>query len=67
VPKSAVVGEVGQGYKIAIGTLNAGRIGIGSQMIGLAQGCFDHTVPYLKERKQFGQRLWDFQVCGVFC
>jgi alkylation response protein AidB-like acyl-CoA dehydrogenase len=62
VPKSAIVGKLGEGYKIAIGTLNAGRIGIGSQMVGLAQGCFDCTVPYLKERKQFNSRLYDFQV-----
>lgn len=46
---------------MAIECLNAGRIGIGAQMLGLAQGCFDQTVPYLQERKQFGQRLIDFQ------
>ncbi|PIO57786.1 acyl-CoA dehydrogenase, middle domain protein, partial [Teladorsagia circumcincta] len=48
-------------YKYAIECLNAGRIGIGAQMIGLAQGCFDATIPYLQERKQFGSRLIDFQ------
>jgi len=61
VPASAVLGQVGHGYKYAISTLNEGRIGIAAQMIGLAQGAVDYTVPYLKERKQFGQRLWDFQ------
>lgn len=61
VPASHVLGEVGQGYKYAIATLNEGRIGIAAQMIGLAQGCVDCAIPYLKERKQFGQRLWDFQ------
>lgn len=47
---------------MAIECLNAGRIGIGAQMLGLSQGCFDQTVPYLRERKQFGQRIIDFQV-----
>uniref|UniRef100_A0A914UQR8 Short/branched chain specific acyl-CoA dehydrogenase, mitochondrial n=2 Tax=Plectus sambesii TaxID=2011161 RepID=A0A914UQR8_9BILA len=61
VPKSSIVGQFGKGYKIAIEMLNAGRIGIGAQMVGLASGCFDATIPYLKERKQFGQRLFDFQ------
>ncbi|KAK0402905.1 hypothetical protein QR680_016605 [Steinernema hermaphroditum] len=61
VPKSAILGELGKGYKMAIECLNAGRIGIGAQMIGLAQGCFDATIPYLQERKQFNSRLIDFQ------
>ncbi|VDL74427.1 unnamed protein product [Nippostrongylus brasiliensis] len=61
VPKTAILGEFGKGYKYAIECLNAGRIGIGAQMIGLAQGCFDNAVPYLQERKQFGSRLIDFQ------
>uniref|UniRef100_A0A914I940 Short/branched chain specific acyl-CoA dehydrogenase, mitochondrial n=1 Tax=Globodera rostochiensis TaxID=31243 RepID=A0A914I940_GLORO len=61
VQKSAILGEYGKGYKMAIECLNAGRIGIAAQMIGLAQGCFDQTVPYLQERKQFGQRIIDFQ------
>ncbi|KAH7699137.1 ACDH-1 protein [Aphelenchoides avenae] len=61
VPKSAVLGEIGKGYKMAIECLNAGRIGIGAQMLGLAQGCFDQTVPYLQERKQFNSRIIDFQ------
>jgi alkylation response protein AidB-like acyl-CoA dehydrogenase len=50
---------------MAIECLNAGRIGIGAQMIGLAQGCLDNTVPYLQQRKQFGSRLMDFQVIVV--
>lgn len=54
------------GYKYAIECLNAGRIGIGAQMIGLAQGCYDNTIPYLQERKQFGSRLIDFQVKFVW-
>jgi acyl-CoA dehydrogenase len=61
VPKSAILGEVGKGYKVAIETLNEGRIGIGAQMVGLAQGALDHTVKYIKERKQFGKTLGDFQ------
>ncbi len=56
-----VLGPVGQGYKIAIETLNEGRIGIGAQMIGNAQGALDATVAYLKERKQFGKTLGEFQ------
>jgi alkylation response protein AidB-like acyl-CoA dehydrogenase len=50
VPKSAILGEVGKGYKVAIETLNEGRIGIGAQMVGLAQGALDHTVKYVKDR-----------------
>jgi alkylation response protein AidB-like acyl-CoA dehydrogenase len=61
IPKSAVLGEVGKGYKVAIETLNEGRIGIGAQMVGLAQGALDHTVKYVKERKQFGKAIGDFQ------
>ncbi|KAJ1367026.1 hypothetical protein KIN20_027858 [Parelaphostrongylus tenuis] len=61
VPKSAVLGEFGKGYKYAIECLNAGRIGIAAQMVGLAQGCFDNAVQYLQERKQFGSRIIDFQ------
>src|SRR6202011_3566368 len=56
-----VLGEVGQGYKVAIETLNEGRIGIGGQMIGLARGALDHAVAYIKERKQFGKAIADFQ------
>ena len=65
VPKSHVLGEVGQGYKYAISILNEGRIGIGSQMVGLTQGVMDHVVPYTKERRQFGKRIWDFQVSSI--
>lgn len=61
VPASQILGEVGKGYKVAIETLNEGRIGIGAQMLGLAQGALDHTVKYIKERKQFGKPIADFQ------
>mmetsp|Transcript_13568 Transcript_13568/g.15456 ORF Transcript_13568/g.15456 Transcript_13568/m.15456 type:complete len:412 (+) Transcript_13568:107-1342(+) len=61
VPKENVLGEIGKGYKYAIEILNEGRIGIGAQMVGLAQGAFDATMPYLNERKQFGQAIGDFQ------
>jgi alkylation response protein AidB-like acyl-CoA dehydrogenase len=61
VPKANVLGEVGKGYKVAIETLNEGRIGIGAQMIGLAQGALDHTVKYVGERKQFGKAIGEFQ------
>lgn len=56
-----VLGEVGKGYKVAIETLNEGRIGIGAQMIGLAQGALDHTVRYVQEREQFGRSIGSFQ------
>ncbi len=61
VPKANVLGEVGKGYKVAIETLNEGRIGIGAQMIGLAQGALDHAIAYTKERKQFGKAIAEFQ------
>ena len=61
VPKANVLGKVGEGYKIAIETLNEGRIGIGAQMVGLAQGAFEATRGYIKERKQFGQAIAEFQ------
>jgi short-chain 2-methylacyl-CoA dehydrogenase len=61
VPKSNVLGEIGKGYKIAIETLNEGRIGIGAQMVGVAQGSWDHGMSYSKERKAFGKTLADFQ------
>lgn len=61
VPKANILGEVGKGYKVAIETLNEGRIGIGAQMVGLAQGALDHTVKYVKDRKQFGKAIADFQ------
>ena len=61
VPRECVLGDVGKGYKVAIETLNEGRIGIGAQMIGLAQGAFDHAVHYTRERKQFGKAIAEFQ------
>jgi len=61
VPKANVLGELGKGYKVAMETLNEGRIGIGAQMLGLAQGAFDHTVKYVKERAQFGKPIGSFQ------
>ncbi|HEY4320200.1 MAG TPA: acyl-CoA dehydrogenase [Gemmatimonadales bacterium] len=61
VPAANVLGPVGQGYKISIETLNEGRIGIGAQMIGLAQGALDAATKYIKERKQFGKTLAEFQ------
>jgi alkylation response protein AidB-like acyl-CoA dehydrogenase len=61
VPRANVLGEVGKGYKVAIETLNEGRIGIGAQMIGLAQGALDHTIAYTRERKQFGKPIAEFQ------
>eukprot|EP00161_Ancyromonas_sigmoides_P016383 TRINITY_DN4372_c0_g1_i9.p1 TRINITY_DN4372_c0_g1~~TRINITY_DN4372_c0_g1_i9.p1 ORF type:complete len:402 (+),score=104.14 TRINITY_DN4372_c0_g1_i9:1466-2671(+) len=61
VGKEAVLGETGVGYKYAIQTLNEGRIGIAAQMVGLARGCLDATLPYLYERKQFGTVIGDFQ------
>ena len=61
VPRSQILGDVGKGYKVAIETLNEGRIGLGAQMIGLAQGALDHTVKYIRDRKQFGQAIADFQ------
>ena len=66
---SMVLGEVGKGYKIAIETLNEGRIGIGAQMVGLAQGVFDLAHEYTHQRKQFGKRIADFQVrqCHLCC
>ena len=56
-----VLGEVGKGYKVAIETLNEGRIGIGAQMVGLAQGALDHTLAYVQEREQFGRAIGEFQ------
>ena len=61
VPRENILGELGQGYKVAIETLNEGRIGIGAQMIGLAQGALDHAVAYVQERKQFGKPIASFQ------
>jgi alkylation response protein AidB-like acyl-CoA dehydrogenase len=61
VPKENVLGEVGKGYKIAIETLNEGRIGIGAQMVGIARGAWEYAAKYAQERKQFGKQLSDFQ------
>jgi butyryl-CoA dehydrogenase/short/branched chain acyl-CoA dehydrogenase len=61
VPKDNVIGEVGKGYKIAIETLNEGRIGIGAQMLGVARGAWEHAARYAQERKQFGKAIADFQ------
>ncbi len=61
VPSGNVLGEVGRGYKVAIETLNEGRIGIGAQMVGTAQGALDHTLRYVREREQFGRTIGDFQ------
>ena len=61
VPAVNVLGEVGKGYKIAIETLNEGRIGIGAQMVGLSRGALDHALAYSKQRKQFGKAIAEFQ------
>jgi short/branched chain acyl-CoA dehydrogenase len=61
VPAANVLGEVGKGYKIAIETLNEGRIAIGAQMTGLAQGALDHAIAYAKQRRQFGKTIAEFQ------
>jgi alkylation response protein AidB-like acyl-CoA dehydrogenase len=61
VPKSNVLGEAGKGYKIAIETLNEGRIGIGAQMLGVARGAWEYAAKYAQERKQFGKSIAEFQ------
>ena len=61
VPRANILGELGRGYKIAIETLNEGRIGIGAQMVGLAGGALDHALAYIQERKQFGKAISSFQ------
>jgi alkylation response protein AidB-like acyl-CoA dehydrogenase len=61
VPAAGVLGEPGKGYKIAIETLNEGRIGIGAQMLGLAQGAWSHAARYAFERRQFGKAIGEFQ------
>ncbi len=61
IPQENVIGEAGKGYKIAIETLNEGRIAIGAQMTGLAQGALDHALAYAKQRKQFGKAIAEFQ------
>jgi alkylation response protein AidB-like acyl-CoA dehydrogenase len=61
VPKENVLGEVGKGYKVSIETLNEGRIGIGAQMLGIAQGAYEAALKYTAEREQFGQAIGNFQ------
>ncbi len=61
MPAANVLGEPGKGYKIAIETLNEGRIGIGAQMLGLAQGAWNCAAKYAQERKQFGKPIAEFQ------
>jgi alkylation response protein AidB-like acyl-CoA dehydrogenase len=61
VPAANLLGEPGKGYKVAIETLNEGRIGIGAQMVGLARGALEHAVKYVKERRQFGRAIAEFQ------
>lgn len=61
VPKENVLGEVGKGYKVSIETLNEGRIGIGAQMLGIAQGAYEAALKYTAEREQFGQSIGSFQ------
>jgi alkylation response protein AidB-like acyl-CoA dehydrogenase len=61
VTSEQILGDIGKGYKIAIETLNEGRIGIAAQMLGLAEGALEHALTYARERKQFGQRIGDFQ------
>ena len=61
VPKENILGTPGAGYKVAIQTLNEGRIGIGAQMVGLAQGALDHTLAHVQERQQFGKTIAEFQ------
>jgi butyryl-CoA dehydrogenase len=61
VPKENVLGEIGKGYKVAIETLNEGRIGIGAQMLGISQGAYDAAVEYVKGREQFGKSISQFQ------
>jgi len=61
VPKDNLIGKEGQGFKIAMKTLDGGRIGIASQALGIAQGAIDITVDYVRERKQFGRRISQFQ------
>jgi alkylation response protein AidB-like acyl-CoA dehydrogenase len=61
VPAENVLGAVGQGYRIAMDTLNGGRIGIGAQMVGVASGALAHAISYVKERRQFGRPIAEFQ------
>jgi butyryl-CoA dehydrogenase len=61
LPKDRLLGNVGEGFKVAMSTLDGGRIGIASQALGIAQGAFDVTVDYMKARKQFGKKLSQMQ------
>ena len=61
VPAENLIGEVGMGYKYAITALNRGRVAIAAQMVGVAQGCLDNTIPYLQQREQFGKPIYEFQ------
>jgi len=61
IPRSNLLGEAGKGYKVAMETLNVGRIGIGAQMVGLAAGALDHALAYARERRQFGKPISEFQ------
>lgn len=61
VPATQILGEIGQGYRVAMETLNEGRIGIGAQMLGLAEGALEHALSYANERKQFGKPIGEFQ------
>ena len=60
-PRATVWAREGDGFKIAMQTLNTGRLGVSAQSIGVAQGCLDEAIKYAKERKQFGRRIADFQ------
>ena len=61
LPATQILGEIGQGYRVAMETLNEGRIGIGAQMLGLAEGALEHALRYANERKQFGKPIGEFQ------
>mgnify|MGYP000512044320 CR=1 FL=1 len=61
VPKENLLGPLGKGFKVAMSSLDVGRLGIAAQALGLAQGAFDQTVDYMKQRKQFGRSLNKFQ------
>ena len=61
IPKDRILGQPGEGFKIAMATLGGGRIGVAAQAVGIAQGAFDLTVKYMKQRKQFGKKLTQFQ------
>ena len=61
VPKENLLGKEGQGFKVAMKTLDGGRIGVAAQALGIAQGALDETIAYVKERKQFGRSIAQFQ------